>query len=162
MKSVFSRRDWLKLSMGLSLGGLLGTAKAAQAQCENLTPQQEMGPFFPYHDIKDKDHDLTMIDGHSARAVGELIYVRGQITDQQCQPVAGAIITVWQANAAGRYRHEYDTSSAQADPNFQGWAMLKSDDNGHYGFKTIKPGAYGSRTPHIHFQVAKRGYHELV
>ena len=44
---------------------------------------------------------------------------------------------------------------------------MVTDDDGAYEFKTIVPGAYKvdgnwSRPPHIHFKIAKRGYHELT
>jgi hypothetical protein len=62
------------------------------------------------------------------------------------------------------------------DPNFQSWGQTISDDKGNYGFKSIKPAPYplafldggeadedaGYRTPHIHFKISQRGYHELV
>src|SRR5207237_6047313 len=45
--------------------------------------------------------------------------------------------------------------------NFDGAAVLSTDAEGHYAFKTIKPGAYPAgpnmiRPPHIHFQVTGR------
>jgi protocatechuate 3,4-dioxygenase beta subunit len=68
---------------------------------------------------------------------------------------------VWQANSYGRYRHPRDTNPAPLDPNFDGFAVLTSDADGHYRFKTIKPGAYSVaanlvRPAHIHFQVTGR------
>jgi len=76
-------------------------------------------------------------------------------------------VDIWQANAAGRYAHERDPNPAPLDPNFQGWAILKTDGEGRYRFKTIKPGAYPvsenwTRPPHIHFKVSRRGYREIT
>jgi protocatechuate 3,4-dioxygenase beta subunit len=47
------------------------------------------------------------------------------------------------------------------DPNFDGAATLKTDAEGRYRFKTIKPVAYPAgpnmmRPAHIHFQVTGR------
>jgi len=44
------------------------------------------------------------------------------------------------------------------EPNFQGFAVVTTDREGRYRFKTIKPGAYpisptAQRPPHIHFDV---------
>ena len=44
------------------------------------------------------------------------------------------------------------------DPNFEGFALLTTDAEGRYRFKTIKPGGYPAapglvRPPHIHFDV---------
>ena len=62
---------------------------------------------------------------------------------------------------------EDDPSEAPLDPNFQGFGQVRTGRDGSYGFKTIFPGAYPvnedwTRTPHIHFKVARRGYHELI
>ena len=35
-------------------------------------------------------------------------------------PRPGTLVEVWQANAAGRYRHEVDQHPAPLDPNFSG------------------------------------------
>ena len=50
-------------------------------------------------------------------------------------------------------------NTAPLDANFEGFALLKTDAEGRYKFKTIKPGAYptGSNTmrpPHIHFRLS--------
>jgi protocatechuate 3,4-dioxygenase beta subunit len=81
------------------------------------------------------------------------------------EPVRGAKLEVWQANAAGRYTHPNDANPAPLDPNFEGFAVLTTDAEGRYRFKTIKPGAYPAapgliRPPHIHFDV--RGEVEML
>jgi protocatechuate 3,4-dioxygenase beta subunit len=58
-------------------------------------------------------------------------------------------------------RHPSDTDLAPLDPNFEGSAVLTTDTNGRYRFKTIKPAAYPAgpntmRPAHIHFQVSGR------
>ena len=158
------RMNRRKMMMGLAAGALAAPAAAAAAR---PTPANPEGPFYPVHDQADRDMDLTRIAGHSERALGEVIRVMGQVVDEAGNPVADALVDIWQANAAGRYRHEKDTASAPLDPNFQGWGMVRTDEEGRYSFLTIKPGAYAvdgnwSRPPHIHFKVARRGYHELT
>jgi protocatechuate 3,4-dioxygenase beta subunit len=68
---------------------------------------------------------------------------------------------VWQANAAGKYRHPSDTNPAPLDPNFKGFARFTTDAFGRYSFRTIKPGSYATaegdiRPPHIHLTVEGR------
>ena len=41
-----------------------------------------------------------------------------------------ALVEVWQANAAGRYRHEVDQHPAPLDPNFSGAGRCLTDDDG--------------------------------
>ena len=83
----------------------------------------------------------------------------GRVLNIKGEPVRGAKLEVWQANAHGRYTHPADMNTAPLDANFEGFALLKTDAEGRYKFKTIKPGAYptGSNTmrpPHIHFRLS--------
>ncbi len=94
-------------------------------------------------------------------AQGTPINVVGRVLDRRGNPVAGATIELWQANAVGRYDHPGDTQSPGAlDPNFQGYATIATDRNGNFKFRTIKPGAYkipgDMRTPHIHLDIKGR------
>ncbi len=151
------------------LSGALGVAAAAAGAplMAAVTPTQTEGPFFPTVDQADKDADLTWIAGHESSAQGEVVVVEGRVLDENGAPIEGALVDVWQANANGRYAHEADPNPAPLDPDFQGWAKLVTDSEGRYRFRTIKPGPYKvadewSRPPHIHFKVARRGFHELT
>jgi len=163
-----SRRN-LTRQIGLAAGAtLLGSSFVRAAV--SPTPEQVEGPFHPIAEQADTDTDLCMIDGHTEPAQGEVIYVRGRVTDAQGQPLEGALVDVWQANHFGRYSHPEDPNTAPLDPNFQGWALIRTDAQGMYGFKTIKPGAYplsflgedGWRCRHIHFQVSRPGSKKLT
>src|SRR5690606_41819369 len=71
------------------------------------------------------------------------------------------------ANARVRYDHEGGPDPAALDAQVQGWARCTTDAEGRYRFTTTRPGAYAvsgewPRPPHIHFKVARRGYHELT
>jgi len=132
-----------------------------------VTPAQGEGPFYPIHAQDDKDADLTRVSSATTRAEGEIIVIAGSVKDENGELIANAVVDVWQANAAGRYAREEDPHTAPLGANFQGWAILKTDAEGNYRFKTIKPGAYPataewSRPPHIHYIVSRRGYHELT
>jgi protocatechuate 3,4-dioxygenase beta subunit len=131
------------------------------------TPAETEGPFYPIVDQADKDADLTRIGPDGALAEGAIVLVEGRVLDETGAPLAGAVVDIWQANAAGRYAHEKDPNTAPLDPKFQGWAIMTTDANGRYGFKTVKPGPYPAgrdwwRPPHIHFKVARRGYREVT
>ena len=71
---------------------------------------------------------------------------------------------IWQANAAGRYRHGVDRHGAPLDPNFTGLGRILTDAEGRYRLVTIKPGAYpwenhhnAWRPAHIHFSLFGAG-----
>ena len=169
----FNRRKWLKLGAGGTIGiislNLLGCKENTDLEKCVPTQYDTMGPFHPNKDQADKDFDLTKFNGSVNKPNGELIYVRGKVTDEECMPISGALVMIWHANTHGKYTHEYDTNQIEDDPNFQGWGQMKTNEKGEYSFKTIKPGKYmfdadndDWRAPHIHFKVARRGYHELI
>lgn len=169
-----NRRQLLGAGMALPLGAVAGSA-AATDTC-GVTPKQTTGPFFPVFEQVDKDVDLTRLTGHGTPARGEVIRVQGRVLDEACQPIAGVLVDLWQADSNGRYGHPADPNPARPDPNFQGWGQTVTDAAGRYSFKTIKPVSYpmefladgkpdknaGYRTPHIHFRASRRGYVELA
>ncbi len=149
------------LGMAMALGGLAmsGGVNAVLAQVFKRTPGQIVGPFYPMLKPLDQDADLTTIVGKPGRAEGQVIHVMGRVVNLQGQPVQGAKVEIWQANTHGRYNRPSDTNPAPLDPNFEGFAVLTTDAEGGYRFKTIKPGAYPAgpdliRPPHIHFEVS--------
>jgi protocatechuate 3,4-dioxygenase, beta subunit len=122
------------------------------------TPDQILGPFYPLSSIADRTGDLARSSGRPGRANGEILMVKGHVLTLTGRPVAGARIEIWQANSAGRYRHPSDKTSEPLDPNFDGFAVLTTDQKGGYSFRTVKPGGYRTphgdlRPPHIHFLV---------
>ena len=157
------RRDFIKRGLvGGALGLFMGRVLAARP-----TPAEIEGPFYPVLAQKDKDFDLTHIQGQPGAARGRVIVIHGRILDTEGRPVEDVTVDLWQANAAGRYRHLHDANKAPLDANFQGWAIVPSGKDGRFRFKTIYPGSYPAsdtwvRPPHIHFKVSKRGYVELV
>jgi protocatechuate 3,4-dioxygenase, beta subunit len=158
-EKIFSRRQMLKLGMGFGGLALLGSSVFAQQKELFTTPPVDLGPFYPVLKPLDKDADLTTIKGKTGVAAGTIIHVAGRLLDAKGKPISGAKIEIWQANTHGRYAHQGDTNTAAPlDPNFQGYGIVKTDSEGRYRFKTIKPGAYpisptAQRTPHIHFDV---------
>ena len=119
----FSRRTALKAALG-------GLAATAAGVLPAATPSQTAGPFFPKKDQADKDLDLTRIAGHDKAAQGEVHVIEGRVLDENGAPVADALVDVWQANRHGRYDHEADPNPAPLDPDFQGWARLRTDAEG--------------------------------
>ena len=121
------------------------------------------GPVFGEDALGPGDDDLTR--QHDGEPVGERIVVHGRVVDEQARPIPGALIEVWQANAAGRYRHDVDRHPAPLDQNFSGAGRCLTDDEGRYRFGTIKPGAYpwknhpnAWRPAHIHLSLFGRAF----
>lgn len=116
------------------------------------------GPVFGHAKIRDNDNDLTC--QHPGEPIGERIIVSGRVIDSNGRPLPNALIEIWQANSAGRYRHVGDQHPAPLDPNFSGAGRTMTDERGVYRFITIKPGAYpwfnhsnAWRPAHIHFSI---------
>jgi protocatechuate 3,4-dioxygenase beta subunit len=149
------------MSAVLAGARMVGSSNVAGAATQlQPTPDQASGPFFP---LKEPawTSDLTKLPGRSGRAEGQVLNVMGRVLNLAGEPVPNARIEVWQANSHGRYRDPRDTNPAPLDPNFNGSALLVSDAEGRYRFKTIKPAAYRAgpnlvRPAHIHFQVTGR------
>jgi len=161
---ILSRRAFA--GAGIASAGLVLATGARAFQARPLTAESPMGPFFPLDMPTDSDADLTWLKGHSRRASGLVIEVRGRVLDLKGNPIAGARIDLWQANAAGRYAHPADPAVAPLDPDFQGSASIVSDAKGDWRIVTIKPGGYdspiGNRTPHIHFDIRGRSHRNVA
>jgi protocatechuate 3,4-dioxygenase, beta subunit len=120
-------------------------------------------PVYGHGDLGQLDSDLTR--QHDGEPQGERIIVTGRLLEEDGRPVRNALIEIWQANAAGRYRHDRDRHPAPLDPNFTGAGRTLTDEDGRYEFVTVKPGAYpwqnhpnAWRPAHIHFSVFGRTF----
>jgi protocatechuate 3,4-dioxygenase, beta subunit len=155
-----SRREIFRMSAVLGAASLVSTRFAVGQTAVHRTPEQILGPFYPLKGL-DQNADLTRVPGRSGRAEGQILNVMGRVLDLKGEPVRNAKVEIWQANAHGRYTHPSDTNPAPLDPNFEGSAVLTTDQDGRYRFKTIKPAGYPAgpnrmRPAHIHFQVSGR------
>ena len=124
------------------------------------TLSERTGPGPAVSALSSEDADLTQNMATGGEAIGERIIVAGRVLDEQGAPVPNTLIEIWQANAAGRYRHRVDQHHAPLDPNFLGFGRCLTDAEGVYRFVTIRPGAYpwenhenAWRPPHIHFSL---------
>jgi protocatechuate 3,4-dioxygenase, beta subunit len=139
---------------------LRSPSRALVALPDGLTVSETTGPGPVLAREVADDSDLTTNAGTGEQALGERIVVTGRVLDEDGTPVPGTVVEVWQANAAGRYRHPNDQHPAPLDPNFVGAGRFTTGPDGIYRFLTIRPGAYpwgnhpnAWRPAHIHLSV---------
>jgi protocatechuate 3,4-dioxygenase beta subunit len=121
-----------------------------------------MGPYYPVTNRpRYAGTDLTRVSGRRVMARGHLLYVAGRLLDLGSEPIAGAQIEIWQANAEGRYSHPSDGNLAPLDRNFGGYGIARTGIDGEFCFRTVFPSGYPvvpgwDRAPHIHFLITGR------
>ena len=128
-----------------------------------VRPQQTEGPYFVDERLQRSDIRSDPADGTTQPGVPlHLTFTVGRSNGNECTPLAGVQIDVWQCNARGVY-------SDVTDPDFRtkGHKFLRgyqvTDPTGAAQFVTIYPGWYPGRTVHIHFKIrttptGPRGY----
>ena len=99
-----------------------------------------LGPFFP-REFAQGANDLA------SGAKGEAIEITGRVTQADGKALDNVVLEVWQADSQGRFDN----------PQFLGWGRAATDASGVYRFRTIKPGAYEGRLPHINFCILYSG-----
>ena len=132
-------------------------------------PGMTEGPFYPSAAWRsrelDWDADLTRVtrskSGDAPRAAGEWLDLGGSVVDASGRAIDGAEIEIWQCDVHGSYRHPRGAST-RVDTAFQGFGSTRSDAQGLYRFRTIKPVIYPGRTPHIHVRLRHPAFGELT
>lgn len=106
---------------------------------------------------------------------GDRLVVSGIVRDVQGEPLSGAVLDFWQADAQGRYSG-FDPGPPEM--NLRGW--LRSGKDGGYELHTVRPSAYTIphdgptgrlllamdrhpwRPAHIHLKASHEGYRSLT
>ncbi|QNJ95104.1 protocatechuate 3,4-dioxygenase subunit alpha [Mycolicibacterium fluoranthenivorans] len=115
------------------------------------TPGQTIGPFYGYALPFERGNELV------PPGVPGSIRFHGTLTDGAGKPVPDAMLEIWQADATGRVPHT--AGSLHRDGwSFTGWGRVSTDDEGHFSFTTVEPGATDpGRAPFIAVTVFGRG-----
>ena len=104
-----------------------------------LTEDNAEGPYY-VEGSPTKEMLGTLLDG-------EKLIISGSVLDYNCNPVPGAIVDVWQTDAAGKYYSE----------DFTLRGKVHADENGKYVLETIFPGKYSEsgvfRPAHLHVKI---------
>jgi protocatechuate 3,4-dioxygenase beta subunit len=89
---------------------------------------------------------------------GEPLIVSGIVRDAQDTPIRDALIYVFHADAKGFY----SPKRAMDEQNSRLFGYMKTGTDGHYEFRTIRPGGYPQAPipQHIHMLVTATGYRD--
>jgi protocatechuate 3,4-dioxygenase beta subunit len=154
------RRDLLGLigaSAAASLVGGLGPSAAAGSAMPAcvVRPKQTEGPYFVDARLRRSDIRADPTDGAVKPGMPlRLAFRVSRIDGRACAPLPGAVVDVWQCDAAGVYSGvrdflgRFDTRGKQFLRGYQ-----VTDAEGNARFLTIYPGWYPGRTVHIHFKI---------
>ena len=126
------------------------------------TPSQQEGPFYPVELPPDSDADLTQVEGTAQTALGSVLLLDGVLVATSGEPIAGAVIEIWQTDHQGIYLHPGDPGLPRRDQSFQGYGQAVTASDGTWAFRTIDPGYYEPRPRHIHFKVLIDGSEHLT
>ena len=143
IKAFFAAGALPAFDAGLAQGALLEPTPACGADAK-ATPRQTEGPF--YTPKTPRKANFT------GDAKGEKIALAGFVLDRKCQPVAGVIVDLWQADARG----EYDNNG------FRLRGHQITDARGRFAFETIVPGLYPGRARHYHVKLIPPGRRPLT
>ncbi len=123
------------------------------------TPSQTVGPYFSMK-LGGQGQDVLV----DAATPGQHLRIEGWVLDSGGEKIEDALIEVWQADAAGRYRHpdDYWPDDSKADP-FTGFGRAQTDfKTGMFQIETVKPGSAAgpggaTQAPHLNLIVQARG-----
>lgn len=107
----------------------------------------------PQHVIK--TNDLARKTGAGVSAEGTSIIIKGRVVGENCLPVSGALVEMWQADSAGK-------TGSEIDENFSGSGTIYTNNLGEFYFLTVFPGAANEdEAPYVNLRVAHRDVEEL-
>jgi protocatechuate 3,4-dioxygenase beta subunit len=98
---------------------------------------------------------------------GERLTIAGRVTGlPDCEPLDGAVLDLWQANARGLYSNMLGLARRANPRRFRLRGKIRAAADGQYRFETIIPGHYPlwvlTRPRHIHFIVSHPRYAPLT
>lgn len=146
----------------LAAAGWAGLGADAWAQACVAIPRSTAGPFPGDGSIPGQGRvanalalvgimrrDISAsVGGGAAVAQGVALELALRLTDADCRPLPGAAIYVWQCDREGRYSMY---SPGVEDQDYLRGVQV-ADAQGLVQFRSVFPGAYPGRWPHVHFE----------
>ncbi|MEU1555472.1 maleylacetate reductase and hydroxyquinol 1,2-dioxygenase domain-containing protein [Streptomyces scabiei] len=163
-----TRQEFILLSDTLGVSSVVDAL--ANSRNPSATSSAILGPFYVAGPPA-AGHGSDIAQG----LTGTPMWADIQVTDQDGEPVAGAVVDVWQSNEDGFYdvqlpdldgpvlRARFTTD---ADGRFTFWSILPSEypipDDGPVGRMLSAVGRHPYRAPHVHFLIDAPGHQPLI
>lgn len=163
------RQEFILLSDTLGLSAVVNALHDRKAR-ELGTQSSLLGPFF-----REGAPELPAGASIIANPSVPEIVMYGRVTDNDGNPIAGALVQAWQTNEHGWYDLQVEGG---AEMDMRG--NFRTDADGRYCFRTVRPLGYsipmdgpvgdlvhrqnrhGFRPSHIHFLIGAPAHRELV
>ena len=165
------RQEFILLSDTLGFSSLIDIINHSDVESLATEPTI-LGPFYvPESPWREFGESMVEFDDG-----GELAVFRGTVKTEDGTPIPGAVIDVWQ-NSANRF-YAVQQPDVQPPNNLRG--RYKSDENGNYEIRTVRPtpypipddgpvgqllndtGRHPWRAAHIHAKVSAPGFEPLT
>ncbi len=168
LTEVGKREEFTLLSDVLGLSILVDALSHRKAP--GATESSVLGPFY-----RERARLMQPPVDVAGATAGESVLFSGRVTDPSGRSIPGALLDVWQTAPNGSYENE---DAGQPEMNLRG--RFRTDSDGGYSFRTVKPVSYGIpgtgpvgrllkslgrhnfRPAHIHFKVSAEGYEPLT
>jgi len=162
------RQEFVLLSDTLGLSSVVDVL--TNSRTPDTTSSAVLGPFYT-----DGPPELDQGTDVSAGKKGTPLWVDVVVTDTGDEPVAGAVVDIWQSDEDGFYDLQLPETEG---PVLRG--RFRTDDAGRLRFRSILPAAYPIpadgpvgemlhatgrhpfRAPHLHFLIQAPGHRQLI
>jgi protocatechuate 3,4-dioxygenase beta subunit len=162
------RQEYILLSDVLGLSLLVDSIDHPKPP--NSTEGTVLGPFHTHEAEETSNGDLISHDSH-----GEPLLVLCTLKDTNGNPIEGVKIDIWETDSTGHYDVQH---ADRTGPD--GRCVMRSDREGKFWFKAIKPVSYPIphdgpvgkllkvlrrhpyRPAHMHFMFEKEGFDHLI
>jgi protocatechuate 3,4-dioxygenase beta subunit len=140
-----------------SRGALAAELKGDAKPVCIVKPEQTEGPYYMEARLNRSDIRSDPLDGQRREGVPLALSLRvASVVGGNCMPLTGAVVDVWQCDAAGAYSDVRDSRFNTVGKRFlRGYQVTDAD--GRVRFTTIYPGWYPGRAVHIHLKVRMKG-----
>jgi catechol 1,2-dioxygenase len=130
-------------------------AESMRAACIATNPHVE-GPYY-------RPGAPSLTDIFPSGSTGKPLYFSGLVVDEECNPIPGCAIEIWQADDSGHY--DNDDPDHPPDPDFfRCRCRMATDSSGAFIVRTVLPGNYAVdpagdwiRVKHLHFKLYAPG-----